>query len=149
LPVCIRFFDQNLAVARISDIRAKFGRIFGWSYIYDVRAKMFLLVCTGYGQILAVCPYAVCLRDKLRFISSAFDAYEKCVNQIRRITNPRSDTKFYGGIVFFLLYQARKYVLMSWYCNSFIPSLCPTGYYFLLVSSGITRDLFTHATGMR
>jgi len=33
--------------------------------------------------------------------------------------NPRSVTKFYGGIVFFPLYQARKYVLTSWYCNSF------------------------------
>jgi hypothetical protein len=31
--------------------------------------------------------------------------------------------------------------------NSFIHSFCPTGYYFLLVSSGITRDLLlTHAT---
>ena len=32
---------------------------------------------------------------------------------------PRSDTEFYGGSVFFPLYQARKYVLTSWYCNSF------------------------------
>ena len=48
---------------------------------------------------------------------------------------PRSVTEFYGGIVFFPLYQARKYVLTSWYCNSEIHSFCPTGYYFLLVSS--------------
>ncbi len=32
--------------------------------------------------------------------------------------------------------------------HSFVLSFCPTGYYFLLVSSGITRDLLTHATEM-
>jgi len=52
-----------------------------------------------------------------------------------------------GELFFFLLYQARKYVLTSWYCNSFIHSFCPMGYYFLLVSLGITQDLLTHATG--
>jgi len=36
-------------------------------------------------------------------------------------SSPRSVTEFYGGIVFFPLYQARKYVLTSWYCNSFCP----------------------------
>jgi len=30
--------------------------------------------------------------------------------------------------------------------HSVIHSFCPPGYYFLLVSSGITRDLLTHAT---
>jgi len=35
---------------------------------------------------------------------------------------PRSVTEFYGGIVSFPLYQARKYVLTSWYCNSVILS---------------------------
>jgi len=33
-------------------------------------------------------------------------------------------------------------------CNSFFHSFCPMGYYFLLVSSGITGDLLTHATGL-
>jgi hypothetical protein len=47
---------------------------------------------------------------------------------------PRSVTEFYGGIVFFPLYQARKYVLTSWYCNSEILS---HGVLFLLVSSAI------------
>jgi len=46
-----------------------------------------------------------------------------------RHISPRSDTEFYGGIVFFLLYQARKYVLTSWYFNSFIHSV-PRGIIF-------------------
>jgi len=54
-----------------------------------------------------------------------------------KINCPRSVTEFYGGIVFFPLYQARKYVLTSWYCNSFCRSFCPMGYsntsYFLSV----------------
>jgi hypothetical protein len=54
-------------------------------------------------------------------------------------TSPRSDPSSMGESFFFPLYQARKYVLTSWYCNSFILSVihsfCPTGYYFLLVSS--------------
>jgi len=51
---------------------------------------------------------------------------------------PRSVTEFYGGIVFFPLYQARKYVLTSWYCNSFIHSFVLShGVLFLLVSSAI------------
>jgi hypothetical protein len=48
-------------------------------------------------------------------------AFIHCSNNMIRPC-PRSDTEFYGGIVFFLLYQARKYVLTSWYCNSFILS---------------------------
>jgi hypothetical protein len=35
---------------------------------------------------------------------------------------PRSVTEFNGGIFFFPLYQARKYVLVSWYCTSFLCS---------------------------
>jgi len=53
--------------------------------------------------------------------------------------SPRSDPSSMGESFFFPLYQARKYVLTSWYCNSVCLSFCPTGYYFLLVSSGIIR----------
>jgi hypothetical protein len=35
--------------------------------------------------------------------------------------NPRSDPSSMGESFFFPLYQARKYVLTSWYCNSFCP----------------------------
>jgi hypothetical protein len=40
----------------------------------------------------------------------------------------RHQVRTYGGIVFFLLYQAHKYVLMLWYCNSEAPEStpCPT-----------------------
>jgi hypothetical protein len=57
----------------------------------------------------------------------------------KKIYCPRSVTEFYGGIVFirgqtrvlwgnrfFPLYQARKYVLTSWYCNSLIHSVIPS-----------------------
>jgi hypothetical protein len=46
-------------------------------------------------------------------------------------TCPRSVTEFYGGIVFFPLHQARKYVLTSWYCQSVILSV-PRGIIFLV-----------------
>jgi len=41
----------------------------------------------------------------------------------KRAHYPRSDTEFYGGIVFPPLYQTLKYVLTSWYCNSFFRSV--------------------------
>jgi hypothetical protein len=40
---------------------------------------------------------------------------------------PRSVTEFYGGIVFFSLYQARKYVLTSWYCPRVVTRVLERG----------------------
>jgi len=62
-------------------------------------------------NIFEVCKSAPTLSEKAKFHSV-----------VVKLLYLRSVTEFYGGIVFFPLYQARKYVFTSWYCNSFIHS---------------------------
>jgi hypothetical protein len=79
-----------------------------------------------------------------------------CNTALRRSTSVDAECTVQGqtpssmGELFF--FSCTRHVNMYFHrgivIHSFILSFCPTGYYFLLVSSGITQDLLTHATGM-
>jgi hypothetical protein len=67
------------------------------------------VVRTNLARLMQTCLRYACILCRTFWHDAKYDI-------LYVVLCPRSVTEFYGGIVFFPLYQARKYVLTSWYC---------------------------------